>query len=95
MATSKPLNLQTSHTANVQLPLPKTIKETYQKRSPIDHILLCPDTYIGSTMQHTKKLWLHENNQMVHRSISCVPDLYKIFDEIVVNAADNFSWDWW
>lgn len=26
---------------------------------------------------------------MVHRSISYVPGLYKIFDEILVNAADN------
>ena len=26
---------------------------------------------------------------MVHRSVNFVPGLYKIFDEILVNAADN------
>ena len=26
---------------------------------------------------------------MVHRDVSIVPGLYKIFDEILVNAADN------
>ena len=27
--------------------------------------------------------------RMVHRQVSYVPGLYKIFDEIIVNAADN------
>lgn len=29
------------------------------------------------------------NGQMVFREISFVPGLYKIFDEILVNSADN------
>jgi len=31
--------------------------------------------------------------EIVHREISYVPGLYKIFDEILVNAADNFQRD--
>ncbi|PSS09980.1 DNA topoisomerase [Actinidia chinensis var. chinensis] len=84
MATKK-LPLQTSNNANV----PKTIEETYQKKTQLEHILLRPDTYIGSIEHHTQALWVYENSEMVHRSVSFVPGLYKIFDEILVNAADN------
>jgi len=36
-------------------------------------------------------MWVFDadSNKMVNRNISYVPGLYKIFDEIVVNAADN------
>ncbi|CAK9140401.1 unnamed protein product, partial [Ilex paraguariensis] len=67
----------------------KTIEETYQKKTQLEHILLRPDTYIGSIEKHSQSLWVYENNEMVHRPISYVPGLYKIFDEILVNAADN------
>lgn len=36
-------------------------------------------------------MWVYdtETESMVQREISFVPGLYKIFDEILVNAADN------
>ncbi|KAF5822370.1 putative DNA topoisomerase (ATP-hydrolyzing) [Helianthus annuus] len=67
----------------------RTIEETYQKKTQLEHILLRPDTYIGSIEKHEQTLWVWENDQMVKRPISYVPGLYKIFDEILVNAADN------
>lgn len=69
----------------------KTIEETYQKKTPVEHILLRPDTYIGSVEKETQQMhvWDDEGKQMVYRSIEYVPGLYKIFDEIIVNAADN------
>ncbi|KAI6694782.1 hypothetical protein NL676_022492 [Syzygium grande] len=67
----------------------KTIEETYQKKSQLEHILLHPDTYIGSVEKHTQALWVYEGDEMVHRPVSYAPGLYKIFDEILVNAADN------
>lgn len=68
----------------------KTIEEMYQKKTQLEHILLRPDTYIGSVEKHDQSLWVYENNdQMVYRNVSYVPGLYKIFDEILVNAADN------
>lgn len=68
-----------------------SIEQMYQKKSQLEHILLRPDSYIGS-VEFTKELmWVHdaEKNRMVQREISFVPGLYKIFDEILVNAADN------
>ncbi|KAG2241613.1 hypothetical protein Bca52824_090186 [Brassica carinata] len=87
MAT-KPL--QTSNNANVSRAAGnKTIEEMYQKKSQLEHILLRPDTYIGSIEKHTQTLWVYEHEEMVNRPVTYVPGLYKIFDEILVNAADN------
>jgi len=60
-----------------------------QKKSQLEHILLRPDTYIGSTEKQQQQLWVHDGERMVLQNISYVPGLYKIFDEILVNAADN------
>ena len=70
-------------------PSAKSIEETYQKKTQLEHILLRPDTYIGSVERHSQALWVYEDDQMIHRTITYVPGLYKIFDEILVNAADN------
>ncbi|CAA3012625.1 DNA topoisomerase 2 [Olea europaea subsp. europaea] len=88
--------LTTSNNANIVPPnttgagvAGKTIEQTYQKKTQLEHILLRPDTYIGSIEKHSQTLWVYEDNQMVQKPISYVPGLYKIFDEILVNAADN------
>lgn len=72
-------------------PKGKTIESTYQKKTQLEHILLRPDTYIGSVEPHTENMWVYdkENDQIVQKKIEYVPGLYKIFDEILVNAADN------
>ncbi|KAJ3055967.1 DNA topoisomerase 2 [Rhizophlyctis rosea] len=67
----------------------RTIEEIYQKKTQLEHILLRPDTYIGSTEKQTINMWVYEDEAMVHRPVTYVPGLYKIFDEIIVNAADN------
>lgn len=73
----------------------KTIEEIYQKKTQLEHILLRPDTYVGSVEPQSQELWVFDEAQsrMVHRKITYVPALYKIFDEILVNAADNFMRD--
>ncbi|CAE8645699.1 unnamed protein product, partial [Polarella glacialis] len=69
----------------------KTVEQIYQKKSQLEHILLRPDTYVGS-IEHSFQemfIWDDKKGEMVHRKIDYVPALYKIFDEILVNAADN------
>eukprot|EP00958_Prasinococcus_capsulatus_P030175 scaffold7976_cov403-Prasinococcus_capsulatus_cf.AAC.7 len=82
--------LAESNADNV-LPGGKTIEQTYQKKSQLEHILLRPDTYVGSVVKQTAPLWVinAETGRFVQRDISYVPALYKIYDEIIVNAADN------
>jgi DNA topoisomerase II len=69
----------------------KTATETYQKLTQLEHIIKRPDTYIGSVERNEQQMWVFnkETSQMEKRNVSFVPGLYKIFDEILVNAADN------
>jgi DNA topoisomerase II len=69
----------------------KTATETYQKLSQLEHIIKRPDTYIGSVEKTEQQMWVFnkQTSQMELRKVSFVPGLYKIFDEILVNAADN------
>ena len=57
----------------------------------LEHIIKRPDTYIGSVERSEKQMWVYntELDSMETREVSFVPGLYKIFDEILVNAADN------
>ena len=74
---------------------PKTIEEQYQKKTPIEHILIRPDTYIGSVKIQKELMWIYssENDKIVEKEINFSPGLYKIFDEIIVNAGDRVQED--
>ncbi|KAI1381795.1 type II DNA topoisomerase [Hypoxylon crocopeplum] len=70
----------------------KTATEMYQKLTQLEHIIKRPDTYIGSVERTEQPMWIFnkETTQMELRpKVGFVPGLYKIFDEILVNAADN------
>lgn len=61
------------------------LEKIYQKKSQLEHILIRPDTYIGSIELLKEEMWIWdaEREKMVKREISFVPGLYKIFDEIL------------
>uniref|UniRef100_A0A6C0CBD7 DNA topoisomerase (ATP-hydrolyzing) n=1 Tax=viral metagenome TaxID=1070528 RepID=A0A6C0CBD7_9ZZZZ len=70
----------------------KTLEERYKKIDPHEHVLLRPDMYIGTVKETTGHMWVYNkegDSKMVYKEISYVPGLYKIFDEILVNAADQ------
>jgi len=71
------------------------IEKTYQKKTQIEHILLRPDTYIGTIEHISQKMWVFDKKtqSLVQKTITYVPGLYKIFDEILVNAIDNYHRD--
>ncbi|XP_076851109.1 DNA topoisomerase 2-alpha [Brachyhypopomus gauderio] len=67
-----------------------SVERIYQKKTQLEHILLRPDTYIGSVEPLTQPMWVFDKDVGMNcRDITFVPGLYKIFDEILVNAADN------
>ncbi|XP_020661519.3 DNA topoisomerase 2-alpha [Pogona vitticeps] len=67
-----------------------SVERIYQKKTQLEHILLRPDTYIGSVEQVTQQMWVYDEDVGLNcRDVTYVPGLYKIFDEILVNAADN------
>lgn len=73
----------------------KTVEEKYKKVTQLEHVLLRPDTYVGSIEKTTEKIHVmnHRAKIMEQKMINYVPALYKIFDEILVNAADNYQRD--
>uniref|UniRef100_A0A8C4YJH7 DNA topoisomerase 2 n=1 Tax=Gopherus evgoodei TaxID=1825980 RepID=A0A8C4YJH7_9SAUR len=67
-----------------------SVERIYQKKTQLEHILLRPDTYIGSVEFVTQQMWVYDEDEGIScRDVTFVPGLYKIFDEILVNAADN------
>jgi DNA topoisomerase-2 len=66
-------------------------KEVYQRLTPHEHVLARPGMYIGSPEVVPKSMWLYDDEAqcMVWRSVQFNSGLYKIFDEILVNALDN------
>ena len=74
-----------------------SIEQIYQKKTQLEHVLLRPDTYVGSVEAITSSLWImdleSQTPRFINKSIDYIPGLYKIFDEILVNAADNFQRD--
>ncbi|KAF1813789.1 type II DNA topoisomerase [Eremomyces bilateralis CBS 781.70] len=65
--------------------------DRYQKLTQLEHIVKRPDTYIGSVEPEKRQMWVFNSTteSMEMREVTYVPGLYKIFDEILVNAADN------
>ncbi|VDN98819.1 unnamed protein product [Rodentolepis nana] len=68
-----------------------SVERIYQKKTQLEHILIRPDTYIGTISRTTTTMWVHDKstNSMIQKEITYTPGLYKIYDEILVNAADN------
>lgn len=71
-------------------PVGKKMEDIYKKMTQRQHILARPDTYVGSMEEHTEQQVVYTaTDGFLTREITFVPGLYKIFDEILVNAADH------
>ena len=70
----------------------ETLKK-YKSHSHREHIYKIPDTYIGSIESSTHSTYRvsDDDKSMVDAEIALIPGLYKIFDEVVVNAWDQFT----
>ena len=72
-------------------PADKTLEQKYQKKTPIEHILTRPDTYVGDIKVQEEPMDIFDDDlqKIIKKNIKYVPALYKIFDEIIVNAFDH------
>ncbi len=64
-------------------------RQVYQKLDPREHVLARPGMYVGSVEPDTYSTWVFDGERMVRRDVRFAPGLYKIFDEILVNALDQ------
>lgn len=73
----------------------KKIEDIYKKVSQEDHVLLRPDTYVGSTLVQEKAVWAVKNPndlskiEISKQNLKYIPAFLKLFDEILTNASDH------
>ncbi len=68
-------------------------KTTYKRLNDIDHVLLRGGMYIGSAETITDNFWIYDNDtkHITWKKSMYNPGLYKIIDEIIANAYDEFK----
>ena len=68
-----------------------SVETKYKKHELRDHIYEIQDTYVGSVNLTEIKTYVFDDDakQMIDKDIKYVPGLYKIYDEVLVNALDQ------
>ncbi|KAJ9448619.1 DNA topoisomerase 2 [Diplonema papillatum] len=81
--------------ARMSVAAESSVEERYRSLKPQQHVLQRPDMYVGSPRKVQLSTWVvpdaHEPCDQQFKSIEIVPAFVKIFDEILVNVADNFQ----
>ena len=72
------------------------VNKVYTKLEHKQHVLQLPDTYVGSVELHDEQIYVLDDSdsdspKIVLKQIQYTPALYKIFDEILVNAEDHWT----
>ena len=65
--------------------------DKFKKLSHRQHVLELPDSYVGSvdTVEDSRWIYNTTTNKMEYKSLLFNPALYKIFDEVLINARDE------
>lgn len=63
----------------------------YKRLDHREHILQRPQMYIGSVDTDTYRTWVSTSEGLELKDTTYVPGVYKIFDEILVNAIDHVT----
>ena len=68
------------------------ISKKYVKKNQREHVLDRSGMYIGSIESDVYDMWLvnADGSKMEKRSVTYIPGLFKIFDEIIANASDHY-----
>jgi DNA topoisomerase-2 len=64
---------------------------SYERLSHVQHILKRPDTYVGSLVPESSSYWIRDGVGFKISELSVSSGLVKIFDEVLVNAIDQYS----
>ena len=69
------------------------IRQTYRSHTHEEHIYEVPDTYIGSAEKDRVIVPVlnQEQTRIVEQELEIVPGLFKVFDEVLVNALDQHT----
>jgi len=78
------------------------VEAEFERKTPVEHVLLRPDMYIGSVKPRPGSYWVPKERAAGRGSATCsmeakdarpVPGLVKLLDEVLVNAMDNHQRD--
>ena len=68
----------------------KNVNQKYRKLTDVEHVLLRPGMYVGSTKHKTEEVHIvGDENRFVSREVTYNPAFIKIFDEIISNSVDE------
>lgn len=70
----------------------KNASKTYNKLNDREHVLERPGMFIGGhkSIKKEQLVFDSKSNKIVNKEIDIVPGLFKIYDEIIVNARDHY-----
>ena len=60
----------------------------YDKKTPREHVLIRPDTYVGDTEPSIEPLYVVNEDKIIKENVNFTPGFLKIVDELLVNARD-------
>jgi DNA gyrase/topoisomerase IV subunit B len=93
--STKIANIKPKKVVTIKETSEKTIEEQFQKKTLHQHVLDRPSMYIGPIKPDKVNMYIYsdEANGIIRKDINVALGLYKIFDEILVNAADHTTRD--
>ena len=67
------------------------LAQRYQRKTDKQHVLDNPGMYIGSVELVNTNIWVFSgaDEKILQKNITYIPALYKLFDEVIVNARDH------
>jgi DNA topoisomerase-2 len=91
MSKSNKANKSVKSANSVKSDKTVSVEDTYVHVNDIEHILLRPDMYVGTIDTNNIEMWVLNNSdeKFIKSEITFSAALYKIFDEILVNARDH------
>lgn len=71
------------------------IEDKYKVLDHISHVLLRPQTYVGSNKPNKSIKWIYDSasSKMIQREVTYIPSFLKIFDEVITNSVDEHKRD--
>lgn len=70
----------------------KKIEDKYKELSEVEHILLRPGMWVGSTKTEERDMFLYntETERMESVTVEYIPAMLKVVDEVISNSCDEF-----
>lgn len=70
----------------------KKIEEKYKELSEVEHVLLRPGMWVGSTKEEERSFYIYnpDTSKMEQKDLVYVPAMLKVVDEVISNSCDEY-----